>query len=178
MRLEKSLLKHSENELTALNKIGLKRVFFGLESGCQRVNDFMQKGVDLNNARQIIRLFRNSGIEVSIGTIVGFPTETIDEARQTLDFIMEMEPYVRTVEINPFRLEKTSTIYQDISANKLPEVHLVSDKTEDLSLFSKYHMKDTVDSGESVSLCNEFNNVFWQTHASDIDWSVLFNYAD
>lgn len=175
MRFEPELLNQSEVDLNYLRDLGLRRVFMGLESGCQRVNDLMGKGVNVNMARQIVRKLHDNGIKVSLGTIIGFPTETRIEAEETLDFILSIEPYIRYVEVNPFRLEKTSAIYRDAPRYG---VHLWMEDSEDLSLFSKYRLSGSIGSEDSVPICNEFNRKFLQLHSPEVDWDTIFRYAD
>jgi len=58
----------------------------GLESGCQRINDLINKGVDLGDAEVIIKNFYRAGIMLHIYSIVGLPGETKEDAQKTLDF--------------------------------------------------------------------------------------------
>lgn len=59
----------------------------GLESGSQRVNDIINKGVDLNDAKAIIKNFHEAGILIHLYTIIGIPGETREDALMTLNFI-------------------------------------------------------------------------------------------
>ncbi|MFH1485010.1 MAG: radical SAM protein, partial [Chloroflexota bacterium] len=59
----------------------------GLESGSQRVNDIINKGVDLERAEVILRNLRRAGILIHLYTLIGVPGETADEAKMTHDFI-------------------------------------------------------------------------------------------
>jgi anaerobic magnesium-protoporphyrin IX monomethyl ester cyclase len=59
----------------------------GLESGSQRVNNIINKGVDLKDAQTIIQNFRACGILLHLYSIVGLPTETKEDARMTYEFI-------------------------------------------------------------------------------------------
>jgi len=59
----------------------------GLESGSQRINDFINKGVALSDVETTIRNFYKAGIVLHIYSIVGLPGETREESRMTHDFI-------------------------------------------------------------------------------------------
>jgi anaerobic magnesium-protoporphyrin IX monomethyl ester cyclase len=59
----------------------------GLESGSQRINNLINKGVDLKQAEDIIKNFRRCGILVHLYSIVGLPSETVEDARLTYEFI-------------------------------------------------------------------------------------------
>jgi len=59
----------------------------GLESGSQRVNDIINKGVSLNDAEIIIKNFYKAGILIHIYSIVGLPGETKEDSQMTHDFL-------------------------------------------------------------------------------------------
>lgn len=61
----------------------------GLESGSQRINDLIGKGVNLNDARLILSNMMSAGLLIHLYTIVGIPGERIEESQQTLAFILE-----------------------------------------------------------------------------------------
>jgi anaerobic magnesium-protoporphyrin IX monomethyl ester cyclase len=59
----------------------------GLESGSQRVNDIINKGVALDDARIIISNLYKSGILIHLYTLIGVPGETPKEASMTYEFL-------------------------------------------------------------------------------------------
>jgi anaerobic magnesium-protoporphyrin IX monomethyl ester cyclase len=65
-------------------------VTFGIETAHPRIARLIKKEVDLDHARDIIAYAQSSGIAVNIDTMFGFPTETPDEARATLDWLSEL----------------------------------------------------------------------------------------
>ena len=66
----------------------------GLETGSQRVNDLINKGIDLEQAAAIFRNFRACGILLHLYSIVGLPTETREEALMTYRFIRRWHRYL------------------------------------------------------------------------------------
>jgi len=69
-----------------LARSGCLYVFFGLESGSERVNRLMRKGVDLDEARAIVARCAAAGLNVVVSSIRGFPTESDEDWRRTLAF--------------------------------------------------------------------------------------------
>lgn len=59
----------------------------GLETGTERVNALINKGIDLKSVPRILRNFRKNNILIHIYSIVGFPGETVDEGMATYRFI-------------------------------------------------------------------------------------------
>jgi tRNA A37 methylthiotransferase MiaB len=65
-------------------------VTFGIETAHPRVAQLIRKQVDLAHARDVISYAQRAEIAVNIDTMFGFPTETPDEARATLDWLAEL----------------------------------------------------------------------------------------
>jgi anaerobic magnesium-protoporphyrin IX monomethyl ester cyclase len=59
----------------------------GLESGCQRVNNIINKGVDLSDARLILENLSRTGILIHLYTMIGLPGETAEETALTYAFL-------------------------------------------------------------------------------------------
>lgn len=75
---------------TNLEKRGCSNIQFGLESYNQRVLDLMDKNIDIAWIEpNIINCFE-AGISVHLFFMTGFPTETLEEAKNTYHFANEM----------------------------------------------------------------------------------------
>jgi hypothetical protein len=73
----------------ALRKSGCVMLKLGLESGNQDVLDAMNKGIDLGMAAQVLMTLRRAGIRTYVYLLFGTPSESIVQARHTLDFVGE-----------------------------------------------------------------------------------------
>ena len=71
----------------ALRKSGCVMLKLGLESGNQDVLDSMQKGIDLDMVAQTLTSLHNAGIATYVYLLFGTPSESIVQARDTLDFV-------------------------------------------------------------------------------------------
>lgn len=65
------VMRKSDDELEELADSGLCEVHIGLESGCQDVLDFMDKGIQLDEALEACRRLRAVGIDYSFTMIAG-----------------------------------------------------------------------------------------------------------
>ncbi|MFF4673166.1 B12-binding domain-containing radical SAM protein [Streptomyces sp. NPDC001279] len=72
-----------------LAAMGVRKLFFGLESGSQRMLDHMDKGVRLPVASQVLRAVHEAGICLHLFSMVGFPQETEQDAQRTLSFLLD-----------------------------------------------------------------------------------------
>lgn len=59
----------------------------GLESGSQRINDIINKGVDIRDAELIVQSLHKAGILIHIYSIVGIPGEKLEDSAMTYRFI-------------------------------------------------------------------------------------------
>ncbi len=68
-------------------KSGCEHVIFGVESGSQRVLGLMKKNYRIKDADKIVKELHNAGIRVTANFMFGFPGETEEDFKETLDFI-------------------------------------------------------------------------------------------
>ena len=62
-------------------------VKFGLESGSQRILDYLKGGVTVEQNRRAVVLMKEAGMQVNADFIIGSPDETEAEMQQTYEFI-------------------------------------------------------------------------------------------
>lgn len=70
----------------ALKRSGCVMLKLGLESGDQDVLDREWKGIDLETASPALKHLKEAGISTYVYLLFGTPSETLMEARRTLDF--------------------------------------------------------------------------------------------
>lgn len=92
-----------------LSRMGVRRMFFGLESGSQKTLDHMNKGIRLANVRPILAGCAHVGISFHVFSMIGLPEETASEAAETLRFFDEnadvIDSPVNTFDVHPFELQ-------------------------------------------------------------------------
>jgi len=80
--------------VSLIHKARLRCLQFGLESASQRILDLMRKGTKIDKVPKIIRLLHDRGILTQISWFTGFPTETIDDFKETLAFFEKNRDYI------------------------------------------------------------------------------------
>jgi anaerobic magnesium-protoporphyrin IX monomethyl ester cyclase len=99
-----------------IRDMGVRKLFFGLESGSQATLDHMCKGIDLGTARTVLRNCADAGIGFHLFSIIGFPEEDEASARETLGFMVDqadvLSPPRNSFDIHPFGLD-LRTEYSD-----------------------------------------------------------------
>ena len=91
-----------------LGDSGCKVIFFGLESGSNRINELMMnKGIDLEKAKEILSYCNDLGINTVVSSIIGFPSETLEESISTKEFLEKHSYYKNHVpQPHNFRLPR------------------------------------------------------------------------
>lgn len=75
-----------EEILTAMKRAGCSIISLGLESGNQRLLDLIKKNITLEQTRKTVEIIHKTGIKSRASFILGLPTETREESRQTIKF--------------------------------------------------------------------------------------------
>ena len=127
---------------------GCIEVDFGFETASQRLLDFLDKGVNVNNYIKIIKDCYNAGISVAMQTVLGFPSETADEAMDTVAFLVENSNLITGPAFNTYYLTPGNKIYENpekygIKFEKDPKLpfkffheyeHISGEVTKDIAL--------------------------------------------
>ncbi|MGY8762404.1 MAG: B12-binding domain-containing radical SAM protein [Nitrospinaceae bacterium] len=155
LKFEKSLL--TENRMELLYESGCRKLIFGLESYNQRVLDSMKKGVELEVVDRIVEECVRIGIGMHFYLITGFPTETPDEARESVDFVVNNQRVLASrgfsCIISQFDLEKGTPLEKNPSAWGITELHTPPE--HDLSLGYSYKIDTGMNSDEAEVLYRE-----------------------
>lgn len=81
-------LKREQYEL--MKEAGFRVLKFGIESANNRTLELLNKGATKEQAEDACRMASKAGLEVHLTTMVGYPWETWDDARRTVDFAKEL----------------------------------------------------------------------------------------
>jgi radical SAM superfamily enzyme YgiQ (UPF0313 family) len=97
--------------------MGMRKLFFGLESGSQATLDHMQKGIRVDEASAVLRNCSDAGIGFHLFSIIGFPEETEERARETAHFFAEHAEVIdqprNTFDIHPFSLDLRTDYFEN-----------------------------------------------------------------
>jgi anaerobic magnesium-protoporphyrin IX monomethyl ester cyclase len=131
-RLEESF---TADLLQLLHKAGLSMVLWGFESGCDRILDLINKGVDKVKRYDILRDSHEAGIWNFAYVFFGFPTETSEEAMETINALVDHNDIIDSYGRSVFTLGKHSLLCVD--AEKYGIFDVVED-SEELSTILEY----------------------------------------
>ena len=75
-----------EELLRKLREAGCEYIAYGIESGSQRILDYVHKRETLEQLERVVEKSKKAGLKVRGYFILGLPSETADEIRQTIAF--------------------------------------------------------------------------------------------
>jgi radical SAM superfamily enzyme YgiQ (UPF0313 family) len=97
--------------LVKMKKAGCFNLSWGMESGCQEVLDLMHKKfINMDIAKEVIKLAHKADIKQSISLIVGFPGETDEMFLETTKFLSEFKDYFVSVTAQPMMIVNNSLV--------------------------------------------------------------------
>lgn len=77
--------------LKKMNAVGCWNIFYGIESGNQKLLDKIKKGITLEQCRKAIRWTKEAGIESRGAMMIALPGETPKLAEKTIKFAIELD---------------------------------------------------------------------------------------
>ena len=107
-------------ELVALMaRAGCRAFYLGVESGSQRILDYLNKGITVKQIVDAITWSKDAGINTYCSLIAGIPGETSKDLRQTIRLMKRLRPYQYS--FNIFVGLPDSPLYQEIKKNNSHE---------------------------------------------------------
>ena len=144
-----------EETLDLMKKSGCYRLTFGIESGDPKIRKYIGKSFSLQKAKEIISYSNRIGIWTVTTNIIGFPYETEEQIRSTIDFAKDCgTDFACFFTLLP---HASSRVYQDfLKEGLIDPVDAMSALNEGgtpTTLFSKEQIK-----GFQRQAYNEFTN--------------------
>jgi len=127
----------------------------------------MCKGIDPTETLNLIRRGHDAGTSVTLYAMVGFPTETREEALATLDTILAHRDLIQEVSVRVFYLDESSEIYRRREEFAIEEVY--PDPDADLQVYYDFKASRGMSRREAREMYFEF------TQALRSDFPVFQN---
>lgn len=141
-----------------LHSAGCLMLSFGMETFHPRILRAMCKGISPQRAVDTIKMCSDAGLGVKLTLMVGYPSETYQEAMHSQEIIMSLEEYLVRINYNRFLLFANTPIARSPAAWGMR----VRGPTEDEILY--YRMDFEMDGGMTPSDLDELeqNMQVWQ----------------
>jgi radical SAM superfamily enzyme YgiQ (UPF0313 family) len=81
----------SVRSLELMKQAGCCNIHMGIESGCDRILQKMNKKIVTKQIRKAVKRIKDAGISCSANFMLGYPSETEKEIMETINFAIELE---------------------------------------------------------------------------------------
>jgi len=115
-----------------IKKAGFIFLMYGLESANDRVLALIDKGTSKESERDVLMRSHNAGIWNHAFLFFGFPTETREEAQETIDFLNDNLESIHSFGPGVFLLNRDSSCYQFPEKYSIKEI--VQDPVADIAM--------------------------------------------
>lgn len=122
-----------------LAQAGCRTLSFGLESANERVLRLMNKGTERETVLEVLENCAAAGIINRVSLFFGFPSETLSEAQETLDFILAHDHLIHGVDGQRYTISRCSPVAESPARF---DVTITQDDYKDMAL--RYYTYDTL----------------------------------
>ena len=102
--------------LEKMSKAGCKTIFFGVESGSQKILQRIGRNITLEQAESAFKLCRKNRIQTACSFMLGLPDETLKDMEKSLKFAKKLDP--DWCQFNIFIANPDSKMYQEVLESK------------------------------------------------------------
>ena len=128
----------NEEVIQVLKESGCFRVWVGAESGSQKIIDAMDRRVDVVKTREMIQLAKSYGIQAGTFIMLGYPGETKEDIRETINHLIVANPSQYTITVTyPI---KGTRLYNEVADQFLTSYEFANNTDRDID-FKRMHPK-------------------------------------
>lgn len=124
--------------LTRIVMAGCQQIRFGVESGSQRILNFLRKGQTVAQIKFAVKQCVKYCLKANCSVIIGIPTETAEDREETYELIEELHSYGPLVEVlgpQLYRPYPGGALYEEIKKYGVE----LPDKFEDWAIYYDSH---------------------------------------
>jgi hypothetical protein len=133
----------SEQLLEGMAAGGCRMLLFGLETGSERMIQHMVKGTRREIMSRVLHAGARAGIWNHTFFFFGFPTETMEDAQDTVNFVYEHQEVLHSGSPGVFVLERYAPIHTDPARYGVKRV--IEKPDEDLAIYFDYEVESGMD---------------------------------
>lgn len=164
-------LQFTPDVFDSLREGGLTMLLWGIESGSRRIMQLIQKGVGLPDRLKILENAKNAGLWNFAYIFFGFPSETKEEAMETIQMICNNTNIIHSYGRSIFTLGKHSPLRK--SAKRFGIVDLVEDD-QALSTNLFYKVTSGMNQEEVENIAKACTTICYEAYNSPL-WMYLRN---
>ena len=167
-------LKHLDAPLLQkIRKSGAIRLVWGVESASPKMQKLINKRIDLEEGKRILRWSHEAGIYNSLEIIAGLPGETDEDTEHTVRFLHEVRPYVDQMYLNPFSLITGSLMHKKPEAfgitNVQPVATIFQRKPDEVYSWIQRYTFDEVDGLKWKDKIQQIERSYRRLHQTQLE---------
>ncbi len=139
-RLERVI---SAELLQSMVRGGCRMLFYGLETASERMIQHMVKGTQLETMSRILKEGTQAGMWNHTFFFFGFPTETMEDAQETVNFLYAHQDSVHSAGFGAFVLERYSPAHVDPTRFGIKRI--IEKPERDLAIYFDYELESGLD---------------------------------
>jgi radical SAM superfamily enzyme YgiQ (UPF0313 family) len=167
MRFEKAI---TAELLQAMSAAGCRMILFGLETASVRMIELMDKGTQRETMGRVLKESAAAGIWNHTFFFFGFPTETMEEAQDTVNFVYAHGNEIHSASPGEFVLERYSPVH--LAPQKFGVRRIKQRPEQDLAIYFDYELESGLDEQMAKTITERLLDVlpgkrFGQYYAQD-----------
>ncbi len=162
--LAKPTADFTKETFELMYKAGCRYIIWGVESGCQRILDLIDKGTNVRDIAKVLEYSASAGIKNHTFIIVGFPSETKQELEETLSFLYENRKNIHAIHNGPFILHENTPIFSNLAKYHIARAY--TERYPEILRFQANRIEYDVTDGLS-SMDAERYNLFYEKNFFD-----------
>jgi radical SAM superfamily enzyme YgiQ (UPF0313 family) len=167
MRFEKAI---TAELLDSMSAAGCRMILFGLETASERMIELMDKGTKRETMGRILRESTAAGIWNHTFFFFGFPTETMADAQDTVNFVYAHGDAIHSASPGEFVLERYSPVQQ--RPGEFGVRRIIERPEKDLAIYFEYELESGLDEQMAKTITERLLDVlpgkrFGQYYAQD-----------
>ena len=140
----------SDGLLDAISRGGGRMLLFGLETASERMIGHMDKCTQLETMSRILEESAQAGIWNNTFYFFGFPTETEQDAQDTIDFMYAHQASIHSASPGVFVLERYSPVYLDPA--RFGVRRIIEKPEQDLAVHFDYELESGIDASMAQAI--------------------------
>jgi anaerobic magnesium-protoporphyrin IX monomethyl ester cyclase len=161
----------SKDLLEVVSRGGGRMLLYGLETASERMIEHMVKGTQRETMSRILKESAQAGIWNHTFFFFGFPTETMEDAQDTVNFIYTHQGSIHSASPGEFVLERYSPVYLDPA--RFGVRRIIEKPERDLAVHFDYELESGIDQAMAETIVERLLDVlptkrFGQYYVHDV----------
>lgn len=159
-----SIKCYDKEMIEEMYKVGFRWIHFGLESGSLKILKMMNKDMDIDKIKSIIKEVKDIGYRVRASFILDYPGSTKEDIQMTKDLILSIKPHELRLHYLAYRVGTPVFEENNGITNKSQYIHSNKPNVENQELTKEIDL-----------LLNELKNNNYNLITNDVDWNNYNN---